>query len=149
MRALVTVVLGLAFTPAASAGLPNPCALLTNAEVAKVLGSKVVARDTLGNRLYRSCKWTGADLGGYYPSKRKLLLQVTKATKAQFEQAARTTHAATRVNGVGEAAFAMPQSGGGFLNVYAHGFGLELNAALVTSPLDAEMSAAKLALTRL
>ena len=58
MRWLLVVGAALAFVPHASAGLPSACGLLTNAEVAKLLGSKVVGRDALGNRLYTSCKWT-------------------------------------------------------------------------------------------
>src|SRR6185437_13966320 len=68
MRVLVPVVLALAFTPVASGGLPNPCALFTNAELGQLLGTKIVERDTSGNRLYRSCKWTGQNLSssGFY-----------------------------------------------------------------------------------
>jgi len=138
-----------ALAPRASAGLPNPCGLLTNVEVAKLLGSKVVARDALGDRLYTSCKWTGASLGGYAPTQRSLLIQVSGSTKAHLEKAATNMPGAIRVTGVGEAAFAQRQVGGSFLNVYSGGYGLEVIASLVTSPLDVEKSAAKTALTRL
>ena len=70
-------------------------------------------------------------------------------TKAQLEKTARNMLGAIRVTGVGEAAFTQRQGGGSFLNVYSHGYGIEVIASLVTSPLDVEKSAAKTALTRL
>jgi hypothetical protein len=151
MRVLVPVVLALAFAPVASGGLPNPCALVTNAEVAQVLGTKIVERDTSGNRLYRSCKWTGQNLSssGFYPTQRSLMVEVSLTTKTRFEESARTTKGAIRVTGVGEAAFAMPQGGGGFLYVYAHDYGLNLSASLVTSPLNVEKNAGRIAVKRL
>jgi hypothetical protein len=149
VRWLLLVGAALAFAPHASAGLPSPCGLLTNAEVAKLLGSKVVARDALGNRLYTSCKWTGASLGGYAPTQRSLLIQVSRSTKAQLEKTARNMPGAIRVTGVGEAAFTQRAGGGNFLNVYSHGYGIEVIASLVTSPLAVEKSAAKTALRRL
>jgi hypothetical protein len=149
VRWLLVVGAALAFAPHASAGLPSPCGLLTNADVAKLLGSKVVARDALGNRLYASCKWTGANLGGYAPTQRSLLVQVSRSTRVQFEKNARNMPGAIRVAGVGEAAFAQRQGGGSFLSVYSHGYGVEVIASLVTSPLDVEKGAAKAALRRL
>jgi hypothetical protein len=143
--------LALVFIPAGSAALPSPCALLTNAEVAKALDTKIAGRDISGNRLYRSCKWTGKNLSasGFYPTQRSLLVEVSRTTKTRFEENARTTKGAIRVIGVGEAAFAMPQGGGGFLYVYAHGYGLDLSASLVTSPLNVEKNAAQIAVKRL
>lgn len=149
MRWLLAVGAAAALAPAASAGLPNPCTLLTNAEVAKVLGSKVVARAASGNRLYTSCTWTGANLGGYAPTHRSLAIQVSQSTKAQFEKTARTLPGAIRVTGVGEAAFTQRAGGGSFLNVYARGYGLEVIASLITSPLEVEKRAATAALKRL
>jgi len=43
----------------------------------------------------------------------------------------------------------MPQGGGGFLYVYAHGYGLNLSASLVTSPLNVEKNAGRIAVKRL
>jgi acetaldehyde dehydrogenase (acetylating) len=149
VRWLLAVGAAAALTPAASAGLPNPCRLLTNAEAAKLLVSKVAARDASGNRLYTSCTWTGANLGRYAPTHRSLAIQVSRSTKAQFEKAAGKLPGAIRVTGVGEAAFTQRAGGGSFLNVYARGYGLELIASLVTSPLEVEKRAATTALKRL
>ena len=44
MRWLLAVGAALTLAPAASAALPNPCGLLTNAEVRQLLGSTVVSR---------------------------------------------------------------------------------------------------------
>jgi hypothetical protein len=141
--------LALALTPATpAAALPKPCALLTNAQVAKLLGSKVVDRvaSRAGHGL--ACKWNGASLGGAFAVQRSLMLQVARATKAQFEQTARMTQGAVRVRGVGEVAF-VENGGTAFLSVYARGYMLQLSDAFVTSSLGVEKAAAKLALTRL
>jgi len=145
MRRLLTVVLALAFVPAASAGLPNPCALLTNAEVAKALGSKIVSREP---DRYHSCTWTGADLGGYYPAHRTLMVQVSSVTKAQFDKSARQTPGALPVRGIGQDAFAdtghVPS-----LNVWQHGDALWIAASLVNDPLQTAKLVAKIVVKRI
>src|SRR3984957_10440978 len=50
----LVVVLVLTLVPAASAGLPNPCQLLTNTEVASVLGGQVVSRSGDAHRGVRA-----------------------------------------------------------------------------------------------
>jgi hypothetical protein len=119
---LLVVTLALVIVPtAASAVLPNPCSLLTNNEAATLIGSKIQTRNAAGNRLYHSCTWTGENLGGYAPTHRSLMVQVTRATKAQFERSAKQTRGAIRVAGIGEAAFALPQGGGSGMNVRQQG----------------------------
>jgi hypothetical protein len=147
VRRLLTVVLALAFVPAASAGLPNPCALLTNAEVAKALGSKIVAREPTGNGHYHSCTWSGADLGGYSPTHRTLMVQVVTVTKAQFEKGAREMTHAVPISGIGQEAYAStgPLS---VLEVWQKGYALSFIASLVSDPLPTEKSVAKLFVTR-
>ena len=77
------------------------------------------------------------------------MIQVSRSTTVQFEKNARNMPGAIRVTGVGEAAFAQRQGGGSFLNVYSHGYGVEVLASLVTSPLEVEKRAATTALRRL
>lgn len=148
MRIIAVVVLALAFVPVATAGLPNPCTLSTNAEVARALGSKIVSREPTGNGRYRSCTWTGADLGGYAPTHRALMVQIVSVTKAQFEKGARETTHAVRISGMGQEAYAStgPLS---ILNVWQKGYALSFIASLVSDPLTTEKGVAKLLLTRL
>jgi hypothetical protein len=148
VRYLLPFVLALAFLPSASAAVPNPCALLTNTEVANLLGSKVVGRERQGNRLYQSCTWTGANLSAssFYPTRRSLMLSLSRSTRAAFEKTARTTEGTKKVSGVGDAAFTLQP---GFLEVWQKGYAFQLSASLVTSPLSVEKSAAKKALSRL
>ena len=145
---MLPVVLALIFVPAASAGLPNPCGLLTNAEVAKALGSKIVSREPTGTGRYRTCTWTGADLGGYAPMHRTLMVQVTSATKTQFDKSARTTPGAVPVHEIGQEAYAetghVPS-----VNVWQHGDAIWINASLVNDPVQTAKTVAKLAVKRL
>jgi hypothetical protein len=148
MRAIAALVFALAFAPAATAGLPNPCSFLTNAEVAKALGSKIVSREPSGNGHYHSCTWTGADLGGYSPTHRSLMVQIVTVTKAQFEKGARETTHAVRISRIGQQAYAStgPLS---VLQVWQKGYALSFIASLVSDPLPTEKSVAKLFVTRL
>jgi hypothetical protein len=147
MRAIAAVVFALAFAPAAAAGLPNPCTHLTNAEVAKALGSKIVGREASGNGHYRSCTWTGADLGGYSPTHRTLMVQIVTVTKAQFDKGAREMTHAVRISGIGQEAYTStgPLS---VLEVWQKGYALSFIASLVSDPLPTEKSVAKLFVTR-
>jgi hypothetical protein len=150
VRWIAVVGAALALAPAAStAALPKPCALLTNAQVAKLLGSKIDDRVASGNGRYLACKWMGASLGSYAAVQRSLMLQVSRTTKAQFTQAARRAQGAARVRGVGEAAYVENGGGNAFLTVYARGYVLQLSDAFVTSSLGVEKAAAKLAVARL
>jgi hypothetical protein len=149
VRWLLAVGAAAALAPAASAGLPNPCALLTNSEVAKVLGSKVEARELRGEG--HTCTWTGVNLSkpGFYETHRSLHVDVWSGTRTEFLKAARQDPSAVRVKGFGDAAYRAGNGNVTFLEIWQRGRGLQIVASLVTDPLSAEKQAAKLALNRL
>jgi hypothetical protein len=136
--------------PTASAGLPNPCTLLTNAEVANVLGSPIETREVSGNGKYHTCKWTGKNLArpDALPSQRSLMVQLTASTKARFLKGAKETPGSIRVNGIGEAAYTTTGVLR-YLDVQQHGYALWIIAGDVSDPLAAEKAAAKTAVTHL
>jgi hypothetical protein len=151
VRFLVLAGLVLALTPAASAGLPNPCALLTNAEVAKALGSKVESRDVVaypGSR-GKTCEWKGANLAtpNSYPVHRSVMITVSTATKAQFEKGARQTTGAVPVRGIGGAAYATTGVVK-FFYAWQHGFTISVIAGNAIDPIQTEKGVAKIAVTR-
>jgi hypothetical protein len=143
MRKVFPVLLALTLVPCASAGLPNPCTLLTNAQVSGLLGTKVASRaDRPAGIRARMCRWVGRN--GL-----ALTVILAQRTKAEYEQSARDTPRSIRVNGIGDAAFTVPKSEGGFLVVWRAGYALELSATLGKSQLPVEESAARSALRRL
>jgi hypothetical protein len=84
MRLLLSVVLALTFVPAAAAGLPNPCTLLTNAEVATAFGAKVQSRVGESHRFGRSCAWEGVPLGSFTSAHASLRVDIAHVSRAQF-----------------------------------------------------------------
>ncbi len=86
MRFLVPVLLALSAVSAASAARPpDPCALLTNAQVTKAIGYKVALHSTGPGLtgLYRSCTWSGPAIG-FTQSRPSLMLQTSRLSKARF-----------------------------------------------------------------
>ncbi len=86
MRFLVPVLLALSAVSAASAARPpDPCALLTNAQVTKAIGYKVALhRSGPGlTPFYRSCTWSGPAIG-FTQSRPSLMLQTSRLSKARF-----------------------------------------------------------------
>jgi hypothetical protein len=148
MRALLAVVLALALSPVASAGLPNACALLTNAEVAKAFGAKVANRTSATNGLYRGCTWDGAPPSSFTSYHASLHLDITRITRAQFEKLARKTPNAVPVHGLGEAAFSQ-YAAGEFLAVWHKGVVLNFALSGGSSPLATAKTLARSAVARL
>ncbi|HEY3921140.1 MAG TPA: hypothetical protein VGL76_03405 [Gaiellaceae bacterium] len=139
----------LASSASAAGPLPNPCALISKAQVSGILGSKIVSTAPAGNSLYRSCAWTAKSIAptGVEPVQRALRIQIARSTKAAFLQQADHQPNAQRVAGVGQAAWtARPTNA---LNVYSNGFTLELSSVFTASPLAAEKTAAKIVLRQL
>ena len=122
------VVMVLALVPSASAALPNPCTLLTNAEVAQALGSRVQNRTTQlpptmqETTRVRMCTWTGAPLSSYRSSGDTLRLIIVPSTRSQFLKAAKLSVGAVHVQNLGDMAYATRQS----LNLLAHGYSLSI-----------------------
>lgn len=132
---------------AASSPFPDPCDLVTSAQAATLIGGVVVSRQPGGNRLYRSCTWTGKNLSHFSPVQRNLMIDLSHSTKAAFVNNAKQQPNAIAIEGVGQLAWT--SSGATFLFVYSNGYSLDLSAAFSPSPLATEENAAKIALKRL
>jgi hypothetical protein len=88
MRFLVPVVLALSVVSTASAARPpDPCALLTSAQVTKAIGYKVALHTAGGTGLSRSCTWSGPAIG-FTQSRPSMMVQANRLSKAKFLQGA-------------------------------------------------------------
>jgi hypothetical protein len=139
--------------------LPNPCALLSNADVGKVFGAEIAYRSPKPER--RACSWSGWPFPGR-PGQQTVTIDVAQATRAQFERAystwviigegpRRIAHS-RRIDGFGEAAFAQSyaQSFAGVdLETYYHGFVISIGTTFVGSELAAEKQLTTAAIARL
>jgi hypothetical protein len=129
--------------------VPNACTLLTNAEAATVLGSKIESHEPGGGG--HSCTWTGVNLSrpGFYETHRTLMVDAAAESRAGFVRSADREASARLVRGLGDVAFRTGNGNITFLAVWQKGYVVTLEAGLVTDPLAAEKQAAKLALKRL
>jgi len=149
----VALIAGL-YVPAASARLPNPCVLLTNAEVAKGFGDKIQNRTADGP----SCTWNGVPYGTFMTSTPTLTLDVSQVTKAQFKKSAvaivpgaepgtMEREQGLLVKHIGDLAYSLAT--GQELIVWYRGTMLDLSSNALVSPLETAKALAKIALTRL
>jgi hypothetical protein len=147
---LLPVLLALALVPSASAGLPNACTLLTNAEVAKVFGAKIQNRTRDGNRLFGGCTWNGVPPSSFTSYHATLRTDIAHLTRAQFDKAAKRAKNAVPVHGVGDAAFSeYVDSGSTYLSVWAHGIWISIDLSTGSVWLAAAKTLARAALARL
>ncbi len=147
MRLLLSVVLALTFVPAAAAGLPNPCTLLTNAEVAKAFGSKIQSRANESYGLSRSCTWEGAPLGSFTSAHASLQLDIAHVSRAQFLKNAKKAKNAVPIHGIGDLAYSQYMAGE-FLTVWRQGIWLSVSLGGVSSPIASAKALARSAIAR-
>jgi hypothetical protein len=145
---LLPVLLALMSVPAASAGLPNPCALLTNAEVAKVFGARIGNRTSNSYGLNRGCTWDGVPPSSFTSYHASLRIDVSRVARAEFEKQARKAKDAVPVRGVGEIAYSQ-YIAGEFLSVWQNGIWISVELSGGSSPLADAKTLARAALTRL
>jgi len=138
--------LALAFVPTASA-LPNPCALLTNAEVAKVFGAKIASR-ARDATVPGGCTWDGVTQGTFTSAHASLRIDIARVTKAEFEKQAKKAKNAVPVRDVGELAYSQ-YTAGETLTVWQQGIWMSVDLTEATSPLAAAKTIARAALARL
>jgi hypothetical protein len=146
----------LVLAPVASAAKPpNPCSLLTNAEVAKATGSKVVSvtNTRTSDNYYRVCAWKGQNLAKSgsvsMPVQRVVSVFLRKTTHAQFLSLAESEPGATPIHGVCDVAFVTRQGEGGFFNCYARGYSILMTISFVTNDIPVEKTLARDAAARL
>jgi hypothetical protein len=148
MRWLVaSVASALVFSPSASASgpLPNPCLLLTTAQVAPAVGGHVQAHALSGNRLYRTCVWTGAPQG-YSQSRAQFIVSLSRVSISRFvagEQGSKPPSQA--VSGLGTVAFSSNVG----LAVWKKGIALELDGSYFSVYPAAGRHLAQVALSNL
>ncbi|HEY4348181.1 MAG TPA: hypothetical protein VGM80_11380 [Gaiellaceae bacterium] len=87
-RIAVVGLMALVLIPAASSAraAPNPCSLLTDAQVTKALGYKVQSHSAGGTALARSCTWSGPAMG-YSQTSPTLIVQASLGSRARFVRA--------------------------------------------------------------
>ena len=147
MRLLLSAVIALAFAPTATAVLPNPCTLLTNAEVATAFGSKIQSRAGESYRFGRSCAWEGVPLGSFTSAHASLRVDIAQVTRAQFLKNAKKAKNAVPVHGIGDLAYSQYVAGQS-LTVWRHGIWLSLDLTGVSSPLASAKALARSAIAR-
>ena len=103
LLAAVTTALVFAAEPSANPLLPNPCLLLSSAQVASVVGGSPASHTLGGNKLSRTCTWTGPPLG-YMQTQSTLYVTVSQISKARFLAEQAKTHQA-RIDGLGTPAY--------------------------------------------
>jgi hypothetical protein len=145
--------------PAEQAPVPDPCALLTNADVAKVFGAKVAYRTPDPDPRYRACSWSGWPNRQQY-GQMAVTIDVARVTRAEFDRAYSTWIVAadgfatrrpaksTPIHGVGEAAYAQVFAGAQ-LEVYYRGLVISVETTMLPEPLAAEKRLAAAAIARL
>jgi hypothetical protein len=139
---------------AEQAALPNACALLTNADVAKVFGAKVAYRSY---EQYGGCTWLGRPFERQY-GQQTMTLAVARASQADFDRFStvvvsdgpglRRVARSTAVQGVGNAAFAQIFAARD-LEVFYGGLVVSIKTTFVSSQLRAEKRLAQAAVERI
>jgi hypothetical protein len=144
---LLPLLLVFTFTQTAFADpVPNPCALLSTAQVASLLGTKVQSHTATSGHGQRTCTWKGSP-GGYNPSQVSVTLSVNLSGKSAFLHTAKTIPGAVRVAGLGT--FAFSANGGFSLFAWQHGYAIGLSGTFVKVYPDQAKTAAAAALKRL
>ena len=130
-----------------------PCGLLTNAEVAKAIGSKIDSKQIMnfGGGPNDTCQWVGVNLAGpsSYATHRTLTVTVDIQSRAKFLEFADEVKGALRVKGIGQLAFSQGNGNLHQLVVWQGGYVLTFTANLVSNPLVVEKLAARDAVARL
>ena len=131
------------FIPMASAArLPNPCSLLSNAQVAPTVGGTVQSRSFDRRYGQPTCTWTGPPTG-YMQTGTTLTVQIFRLTKLEFNvKNLRSTPTPTLILGVAAPAYASPSG----VDVWRAGIGIEMDGPWFTVY---PRQAARLALTAL
>jgi hypothetical protein len=138
---------------ASATGIPNPCALLTDAAAATALGTTgIESRDSQVpsgmSSHYRMCTWTGTPLTSTYYSNSTVTVMAARSTRLEFLKDERASRESIVIHGLGQAAYAWvgPAT---FVYVFQHGYMIQIQVSPAVNPLQAEKKLAKLALTRL
>ena len=156
---VLAVVMALIVVRVGSAAVPNPCKVVTNAEVAKVFADKIQTRTANAEGL-QSCTWNGVGLGSFSPVVPTLTVEVVRADEAEFRahvggglvpggaNGGMKPAPLVPVHGVGQLAYSS-YVGGETLMVWYHGLWLTFSVSAVVSPVEDAKILAKFAISRL
>jgi hypothetical protein len=146
----------LILSPAALAGLPNPCSLITTNEASDALGQKIVGHQarSVNADTERLCTWKAAEMRpNFAPEQSTLTVSVFRETKAKFDSnlkvaALHGANVGVPVHGIGQEAYVVVGGSGG-MRVWSQGFVLGVLAPLAGSPTKTVENIAELAIHRL
>jgi hypothetical protein len=132
-RLLAVAFVGLAVGVDGAAGaraLPNPCKLLTKAQVSTLVGGKVATAAFSKSYGELTCTWSSPPLG-LYRDHQTFSLSLFHATKAELKQIARKSIPPwSPVRGVGAPAYGS-ENAGGELEAWKHGTIVDVEGPLV------------------
>jgi hypothetical protein len=129
MRVLLVMVTALLVAPVASSvSLPNPCSLLTRAQVTVALGYRVADQTRGGTGRAPSCKWEGPAMG-YSQSRPNIFLFLNRESEGQFKQAALN---GLPITGLGAGADAYLMSQPQLVSVWKNGVEITVTFAQTT-----------------
>jgi len=143
---VMTLALGVAVVPAASARLPNACTLLSAAQIKAALQAKVQWRQRQGTGKYQMCTWHGEPYNASSYGAPTLTLTVAATTRARFKGAARMY--GVPVSGVGELAY-LEGGTARFLIVFGKGYSISVLVPQDDGGLKRAKAAAVAALSHL
>ena len=125
-------------------GLPNPCSLLTNAQVAPAVGGKIQRHSATRDRFSRTCTWTGPPIG-YMQTSQSFTLQLGRVSRSTFiREQLGSIPQPTEIQSKGILAF-LSNSG---LCVWKNGLELQMDSPYATVYPENAVALAKDALTR-
>ena len=124
---------------------PSACALLTNTDVAKALGTEIESRASGNTPHARLCIWHGKPLSAFTSSGELLVLLVTTSSKLQFETQA--PPGSVQIRGLGGLAYTA--GGPHTLVIWKNDVAVSFTVTFASSPVHAAESLAKIVLKHL
>jgi hypothetical protein len=107
--------------------LPKPCSLLSNAQVATIVGGSVATRTSSSSYGDLNCTWS-SPRQGYMQFRQTFSVDIARATKTQFKRMARRSIPPLEpISGVGAPAY----GSGSFFNVWKDGIVVQFDGTLV------------------
>ena len=132
----------------AAAVVPDPCALLTNAEVSSAFGSRVVGRLRGQMGVTPSCTWTGTPLTNQY-GQASAQLWLLKIPDAAFRNIEARNQTGTHLTGVGKAAIWLQKINQLIAWDHDYEVAVTIHGPYVTAPLAADETLIKAAIAHL
>ena len=141
---LLVALLAVPASASTATALPDPCSLLTNAQVAPTVDGKVQLRNATRDRFSRTCTWSGPPMG-YMQMSESLILQLDRVSRSTFiSEQLHSIPQPTEIQSTGILAF-LSTAG---LSVWKDGLAIEMDSPYVTVYPETAVALAKDALRR-